>query len=259
MTDYLMEDPREAGRLTQKVDSANWVERYYAPYLPNAINILDVGCGPGVLAAEIARGHSGKSIVGVDLSEARIEYARKHHKFPNLSFECADSTDLPFSTNSFELVYSRLMLEYLKDPLAAIREMVRVCKPGGNVILQDLDGQLAWHFPPPSFEKELQTVLEAFSETGHDVLVGRKLYYFAKAAGLGNLSVKVDSYHLYAGRIPDKELKEWELKLEIALPKVESVLGKEKALELKQEFLSYLVNENTLTYSVLFTVAGEVA
>jgi len=254
-----MEDDREAQRLTQKVDAASWIERYYIPYLSSAKQVLDVGCGPGALAAEIAGRFSDKSIVGVDASENRLEFARKNHVYPNLSFECADSTKLPFPDQHFDVVYSRLMLEYLQSPETAISEMARVCKPGGHVILQDLDGQIVWHHPVPEFEADIQTVLDELKKTGFDVFVGRKLFLHAKNAALTNVTVKLDPYHLYAGQIPDNELDDWELKLDIAIPQIEKVHGKDKALEFKQQFLSYLKDENTLTYSVMFTVVGQVA
>jgi len=257
-TPYIMEDSREADRLSQKVDPNYWVDRYYEPCLAGKKRILDVGCGPGVLAAEIAHRHADKIVLGVDISDTRLRYASNHFSYPNLSFKRANSNALPFQDNYFDLVYSRLMLEYLENPQLAVREMMRVCSPGGQVILQDLDGQLVWHYPEPDFQQDLLSVVEALKKTGHDVFVGRKLYHFAKSAGLKNISVNVEPYHLYAGGIPDKELKEWDLKLDIALPTIEKIHGKEKALQLKDKFLKYLLNEESLTYSVLFTVIGEV-
>jgi SAM-dependent methyltransferase len=255
---YIMEDDREAERLSRKVDPSSWVKCYFDQYLSTASKVLDVGTGSGILAAEIAGKYPEKTVVGVDISETRLKHAREHHKKPNLSFECANSTDLPFPDETFDLVYSRLMLEYLRHPEAAVCEMARVCKSGGRVILQDLDGQLVWHYPVPDFQGELQTVLDEMSKTGHDVLVGRKLFSFAKAAGLTNIQVRLDPYHLYAGRVNEKELNEWELKLDIASPLIEKVYNTKKAVELKQKFLAYLLDENTLTYSVLFTVTGDV-
>ena len=258
-SNYIMEDDREAQRLTQKVDPSSWVERYYIPYLSSANLVLDVGCGPGALAAEIARRFPDKTIVGVDASESRLEFASKNHEYQNLSFECADSTKLPFPDQHFDVVYSRLMLEYLQNPETAISEMARVCKPGGHVILQDLDGQIVWHHPVPEFEADILTVIDELKKTGFDVFVGRKLFFHAKNTDLSNVTVKLDPYHLYAGQISDKELEDWTLKLDIALPQIEKVHGKEKALEFRQKFLSYLQDENTLTYSVMFTVVGQVA
>jgi hypothetical protein len=71
------------------------------------------------------------------------------------------------------------------------------------------------------------------------------------------IDVSVDSYYLCAGRIDAASLKLWELKLEIALPAIANALGGVAAAkEQKQRFLAYLQREDTLTYSVLFTVTG---
>jgi ubiquinone/menaquinone biosynthesis C-methylase UbiE len=258
-THYIMEDNREAERLSQKVEPEQWVARYFSPYLTTAREVLEVGCGPGALVSEIARQYSDVQVKGVDVSEQRLTYARKTHSSHNLNFHCANANALPFADHQFDLVYSRLMLEYLNDPLAAVNEMKRVCAPGGRVVLQDLDGQLIWHFPEPDFQDDLNAVLKALSTTGHDVLVGRKLYSFAVNAGLKNIQVTLDPYHLYAGAIGAKEREEWDLKLEIALPQIAKVHGQAKAVELKRQFMEYLDDDSTLTYSVLFTVVGEVA
>lgn len=254
---YIMENPLEAQRLSQKVDPATWLDTYIAPYVSSQSQILDVGCGPGVLTAEVARRYSNAEIIGLDISPQRLEYATQQTSLENLHFQCANSTHLPFPDNSFDLVYSRFMLEYLSDPLSAVSEMVRVCKPGGRVILQDIDGQLVSNYPVPDFEADLQAVLDELSKTGHDVFVGRKLFYFALKAGLDDISVKMEPYHLFPGRISDKEYKEWELKFDIALPMAVKIHGEKKAKELKQAFLNYLLREDTLTFSILFTIVGE--
>src|SRR5256885_13262071 len=54
---------------------------------------------------------------------------------------------MEFESNSFDLVYCRMLLQYLREKEQAVAEMTRVCKPGGTVLLQDLDGQLLWHYP----------------------------------------------------------------------------------------------------------------
>jgi len=252
-----MENPLEARRLSQKVDPATWLDTYIAPYVSSQSRILDVGCGPGVLAAEVARNYSNVEIIGLDISPQRLEYARQQNNLKNLQFQCANSTHLPFPDNSIDLVYSRFMLEYLAEPLQAVSEMARVCKAGGHVILQDIDGQLVSNYPVPDFDADLQIVLDELSKTGHDVFVGRKLFYFAKKAGLNNISVKMEPYHLFPGRISDKEYKEWELKFDIALPMAAKIHGEKKAKKLKEAYLNYLLREDTLTFSILFTIVGE--
>ena len=63
--------------------------------------------------------------------------------------------------------------------------MTRVCKPGGTVLLQDLDGQLLWHYPEDAeVQQTAEKVVAALAATGFDPFVGRKLFWLAKKAGL---------------------------------------------------------------------------
>src|SRR5258707_15873845 len=93
---YLMDDPREAERLTAKVDERAWATRYLAPHLFDGAEVLCAGCGPGHLlrgAAEIEPGISG---TGVDLSPRRIAEARARCRSQhNLGFLAGDLQNLP--------------------------------------------------------------------------------------------------------------------------------------------------------------------
>jgi SAM-dependent methyltransferase len=166
---------------------------------------------------------------------------------------------MEFSSNRFDLVYSRMLLEYLKNKEQAIGEMVRVCRPGGTLLLQDLDGQLLWHYPEDAvMQQNSEKVVTALAATGFDPFVGRKLFSFAQKAGLQHIDVQVESYHLIAGVVGPEILKQWELKLEIAAPQLKKVLGSETAAkEHAKRFLEYLRRPDTLTYSTVFTVSGK--
>ena len=149
----------------------------------------------------------------------------------------------------------------LKEKERAVSEMARVCKPGGTVLLQDLDGQLLWHYPEdPSVQRMLERVVAALGATGFDPFVGRKLFWLARNSGLRNIEVQAECYHLIAGAAEPHILEQWELKLEIAKPQLARVLGSErKAEEQSLAFLEYLRRPDTLTSSTVFTVAGEKA
>jgi ubiquinone/menaquinone biosynthesis C-methylase UbiE len=165
---------------------------------------------------------------------------------------------MQFPSDSFDLVYSRMLFEYLHDKERAAAEMVRVCRPGGSVLIQDLDGQLLWNYPEdPVVQCAVEKVVAGLASTGFDPFVGRKLFSLAHKAGLKNIEVQVECYHLIAGEIDLRILRQWELKLEIAVPWIARILGDERAAsELAQRFLEYLRRPDTLTYSNVFTVTG---
>ena len=255
---YFMEDPREAQRLADKVDAPAWVSRHLAPYLTPASHVLDVGSGPGVIAAAVALGCPRGRVVALDQSAARVRQAHARLAPSGGSAVRGDAAELPFESGSFDLVYCRFLLEYLRDPARAIREMVRVCRPGGRVLVQDLDGQLLWHYPRDlELERQLAATLEQLAQTGFDPYVGRKLYHHCYSAGLAQLASTVDVYHHYAGAIDARSDRLWELKLDIALPAAARALGGEPAARaLKARFLEYLKRPDTFTYSSLVTVSG---
>lgn len=258
--DYIMEDPREATRLARKVDAHAWVRRYVADRVHPGAEVLSVGCGPGVILREVCALDESIRATGIDVSAERVKEAKKKNQgIPRLDFVRGDAQAMELPSDRFDLVYSRMLLEYLKDKESAVREMARVCKPGGTVLLQDLDGQLLWHYPEdPVVQSTAERVVKALAATGFDPFVGRKLFSLARNAGLKNIGVQAESYHLIAGEIEPAILKQWELKLEIATPQLARLLGSEtEAREQKRRFLEYLCRPDTLTYSTVFTVTGE--
>lgn len=259
MVPYLMEDVREAGRLTDKVQPAAWVHRYLTPYLSETQRILDVGCGPGVIAQALAQAHPQLDVCGLDRSAERLaEAQRGSAQLGNVRWCQSNAMEMALPDSSFDFVFSRFLFEYLRNRSQALREMIRVCRPGGWVMLQDLDGQLVWHDPPDeALNSVLRKILNNLEETGFDPLVGRKLFALVHAAGLKDITVQAESYHLIPGRIDEENYRLWELKLDIALPVITQAMGSlELAHHVKQRFLDYLLREDTLTYSMVFTVTG---
>ena len=258
--DYIMDDPREAARLEAKVDPQAWVQKYIARHIAPGMEVLSVGDGPGIILGAICDLHPSVRGTGIDISPDRVnEAARKNRGNPRARFVSGDAHAMQFPTESFDLVYCRMLLQYLRNKERAVEEMVRVCKPGGTVLLQDLDGQLLWHYPEdPALQRAVEKAVAALGDTGFDPFVGRKLFWLARKAGLEKLHVQVDCYHLIAGEVAPDIRKQWELKLEIARPQMTRVFGSEaEAKAYSRRFLEYLSRPDTLTYSTVFTVTGE--
>lgn len=106
--------------------------------------VLDVACGPGLLACAFAK--VAKDATGVDMTPAMLEQARKTQQeqgLKNVSWQQGDVYSLPFPPDQFSIVSSRFVFHHLQDPLAALREMKRVCKSGGKVAVADMAPQPA--------------------------------------------------------------------------------------------------------------------
>jgi arsenite methyltransferase len=103
--------------------------------------ILDVGCGPGFYVAELLEdaGPDGAAL-GVDMSASMLALAeRRCEGLPNASFREGSATDLPADDASFDAAVCVQVLEYVPDADAALRELRRVVRPGGRVLVWDVD------------------------------------------------------------------------------------------------------------------------
>lgn len=101
--------------------------------------VLDVGCGPGLLACAFAR--EVRHVTGIDLTPAMLEQARKtaqEQQLTNVSWQQGDVMQLPYPSAHFSIVSSRFVFHHLEQPLIVLKEMVRVCKPGGRIVVADM-------------------------------------------------------------------------------------------------------------------------
>jgi SAM-dependent methyltransferase len=102
------------------------------------MRVLDVACGPGIVACAAAAqaGH----VTGIDLTPAMIEQARarqQRERLVNMDWRVGDATRLPFADGSFDVALTRYSFHHLPQPIAALREMQRVVAPGGRVVVID--------------------------------------------------------------------------------------------------------------------------
>lgn len=100
--------------------------------------VLDVACGPGTVVAAFAP-HVRK-VIGLDATEAMLVQARalaSKRGLTNAEWQVGDAYALPFAAGSFDIVNCRFTFHHLQDPWRAFAEMVRVCRPGGRVVLCD--------------------------------------------------------------------------------------------------------------------------
>jgi len=100
--------------------------------------VLDVACGPGILVCAFAR--IARHATGIDLTPAMLEQARKtqaERNLTNVSWDEGDVTRLPYQDGQFDAVTCRFAFHHFPDPLAVLREMARVCRSGGRIIVAD--------------------------------------------------------------------------------------------------------------------------
>jgi len=258
--DYLMESPFENNRLANKVNPKVFIRDYLQKVITPCANILDVGCGPANITREIAITYPDTMVTGLDISSHRLLEASRIQSVRNLNLIAGNVYKLPFPDNSFDLIFSRLLFEYLKQPLEALKEMKRICKTGGTVLIQDIDGQFIFNYPEDiQLMSQIDIIFnELKKHTGFDPIVGRKLYHMFYKNGFLNTQVRMTPYHLIYGKINEENDQYWKDKLITVLPKLRkmTVHNKIDIDRIIHYFLNYLRREDTLTFSNLFTVYG---
>ncbi len=104
--------------------------------------VLDIGMG-GCACMALYLARKGYEVTGIDRSSHAIHRARENAKGKRLRGEFtarrADATKLPFEDDTFDVVISFHSLHHIDRPIAALREMFRVCRPGGKVLISDLN------------------------------------------------------------------------------------------------------------------------
>ena len=101
--------------------------------------VLDVACGPGLLACAFAR--VARHVTGIDITPAMLEQARKAQQeqgLANLSWQQGDVTQLPCPDGHFSIVSCRFVFHHLEAPLVVLKEMKRACKHGGRIVVADM-------------------------------------------------------------------------------------------------------------------------
>lgn len=127
-------DTMRSGYFTEAVREAAISKAYLHP----GMEVADVGAGTGFVAAGLAP--LVKKVHVLDGSEAMLKVARQNlAQFSNMEFKVADGLALPLPDNSLDAVFANMYLHHCPDPLGAIREMARILRPGGRLVLTDMD------------------------------------------------------------------------------------------------------------------------
>ncbi len=161
--------------------------------LPADAHVADVGCGSGEISSRLTRHYPQARVIGVDVLPSSVAFASREHSAlaPRLSFEQGDAFHLRFAADAFDLVVCRHMTQSVPQPELVLRELVRVCKPGGwlHVLSEDY-GML--HFPPGRLDPNrlfLEGVAAYARATHTDERIGRRTWAVLKTLGLEALRV----------------------------------------------------------------------
>ncbi len=145
--------PSAIARKDFVLEAADWMDKDHA-------RVADLGCGPGVILCSLLARKPTWEGVGLDVSHPALQYAARlaaHRRVgARAKFAAGDLTDLPYPNQSFDLVVASEVLEHVPDIQKALRELARVLRPGGKVVMTvPLHSRTALHQHSLSVEEDL--------------------------------------------------------------------------------------------------------
>jgi ubiquinone/menaquinone biosynthesis C-methylase UbiE len=165
---------------------------YLLPRLRPTDRLLDVGAGPGTISIDLARRLTGGWVEAVDRAPAALEAARRMAAdagVDRIRFALGDIYELDFADDSFDVSHAHQVLQHLSDPVAALREMRRVTRPGGLVAVRDADyASMTWHPASPGLARWQAIYRQVTRTLGGEPDAGRRLKEWVQQAGFTELS-----------------------------------------------------------------------
>ena len=157
---------------------------YLLPLLEPGMDLLDVGCGPGTITVDLAARVAPGRTTGIDTAHAVINEARRLRTDVPVEFKVADVMTGDVPSGPFDLVHAHQVLQHLGDPVAALRQMARLCRPGGIVAARDSDYEAMTWFPGDlALDAWLDLYRRVARANGGDPDAGRHLLDWARRAG----------------------------------------------------------------------------
>jgi ubiquinone/menaquinone biosynthesis C-methylase UbiE len=157
--------------------------------VPSTADVLEVGSGLGILAADVASVAENVHVVGVEQAVVQIAAAARH---PRVRYVQGDAHRLEFDDGAFDLVFARYLLEHVSDPTRVLSEMRRVTRQGGRVAACENDISLLRLDPPCAvFDGVWQAFQQHQRRLGGDSQIGRRLYRLFRDAGFSKIELSV--------------------------------------------------------------------
>jgi SAM-dependent methyltransferase len=165
---------------------------YLLPYLSAGQTVLDVGCGPGTITADLASIVAPARVTALEVTDAALDLARteiKRRGLDTVDFAVGDVHGLDLPDDGFDVVHAHQVLQHVGDPVAALREMRRVARPGGIVAVRDSDyAAFTWFPRVPELDEWLDLYEGVARRNGGEPDAGRRLLSWAHAAGFTDMT-----------------------------------------------------------------------
>jgi ubiquinone/menaquinone biosynthesis C-methylase UbiE len=260
---YALHSDEEPARLDRQAAIIR-IEQFL-PLIPDTPSgrLLDAGCGSGSMARLLGRTRPDAAITGVDVRGSYLDYARRKARaesVANVEFVEGSLLDMPFPNEHFDLAWACLVLHWLTpdDVPRAMRELVRVVRPGGWIVCAEPDGVGTNHYP---IEPDLAEQWRKVTTSLFDPDMGRRLYPIMHHAGLAPIAVDIRPYFFHAfGEINPDVLDVILDSLRPALPRIAEILGSpDAANRLLDRIVEQHENPATTFLPLWFLAVGQKA
>lgn len=165
---------------------------YLLPHLKAGLKVLDIGCGPGTITVDLATRVAPGSVTAVERTAEALDLARaeaQRRNVSNIDFVTSDVHALDLPDGTFDVVHAHQVLQHVADPVQALREMRRVCVPGGIVAVRDADyAGFIWYPRLAPLDRWLELYQRAARANGGEPDAGRRLLSWAQQAGFTNIT-----------------------------------------------------------------------
>ncbi len=166
---------------------------FFLRYLQPGMRLLDVGCGPGSITVGLARRVEPAPAIGLDPSESVIETARalaKGQRAKHVSFEVGTIYESRFAAESFDAIFAHQVLQHLRRPVEALRQMRALLSSGGVVGVRDVDwGSTTFYPEKEGMRRFLTLYYELARRNGGEPNAGRYLRHWLREAGFCEMRV----------------------------------------------------------------------
>ena len=171
---------------------------YLLPELRPGQRLLDVGSGPGTITVDLAERVAPGRVTALEMTEAALALTRaeaERRACENIDFAVGDVHALDFPSATFDVVHAHQVLQHVADPVAALREMARVCRPGGVVAARDGDySGFTWYPESPGLDRWRELYLAVSRANGGEPDAGRRLLGWAHAAGFESVEASASTW-----------------------------------------------------------------
>ena len=172
---------------------------YLLPHLNAGMDLLDVGCGPATITADLAERVAPGRVVGLDAASGALEAARAtlaERDLPaRVELTDGDVMSLPFDDGTFDVAHAHQVLQHLSDPVGALAEMRRVTRPGGIVAVRDaVYSAMAWHPEPKGMKLWRSVYMATARANGGEPDAGGRLLAWARRAGFAEVTASASTW-----------------------------------------------------------------